>query len=947
MALAAGIALVAGCGGDHGLLLDVTGEASFTRLRVEVKADDDRPFFWEEFDVPPDPMRDLTMVPYRLGIKLPSAGRYGVHVTDISAGPASQSWSGSFQVSGVVEGTARLRGFVAGDACLEPGAPCDLDGDGWQAGCWPDAPAQDCALFDCRDDDPGVNPFALDTCGNGLDEDCSGADEPCEDRDGDGCDESVDCDDDDPDVHPRGPGTCEGPGQPLFCEGVEPYCDNGKDEDCSGTDAACGTDEDCDGYEACAGPLGGCDCDDADPAIRPGATEICQDVVDQDCDGDPDNGCDRCDEDGDGWYGEHPERGCSVDPAARDCDDADRAINPGATADCGGQEGTAPCTVRGYCAGAVDDDCDGTVNEGCPAPGCDADGDGFAPAACGPVPAATDCNDMDASVYPGAPDVCGDGIMQNCSIDLGCASDADGDGYNAAAECDDTDNSVHPGAVEVCDGVDQDCDGVVDEGNPLATANPGESLDAYACNDDNDGACGPLIGRCVCSPTIPDSIRQDGNRVTCPNEVDALAPVGPRCFGAPQPGAEMCNGVDDDCDALTDDATIDVGDSCGATDVGECVFGTTICSGGSIMCNGYIGPVGESCDTRDNDCDGSIDDGLGLGTMCDGGDTDFCVEGTLICDIPTGGVICSDGTGSTTEICNSMDDDCDGTTDEGFNVGMACDGADGDTCNEGSLQCNAPGTGTNCTDTTGTNTEACNGFDDDCDGTTDEGYALGVLCDGADADLCQEGVTVCNGTGTGTTCGDVTGNNTELCNFFDDDCDGMTDEGFVLGMACDGSDSDLCIEGVTECDGIMTRCSDMTGGTTELCNGADDDCDGSTDESAACSPGLTCVTAVCVCTMSSCSTGCCASGTSCSSGMTLSSCGTGGGSCTNCTVGMYADNCTSGMCRCGSGAACTDFTRANNCGGTPATCRCGTNPQCAVGMYCCPDNTCKNSMAAC
>jgi hypothetical protein len=916
--LLAALAVLPACGGDHGLLLDVTADSPFTRLRVEVKGDDDRPFFWEEFDVPADPMRDLTTQPYRLGIKLPSSGRYGVHVTDISAGPASQSWSGSFQVSGVVEGTAHLRSLVAGS---------DMDGDGWQTGCWPDAPPADCALADCNDADPGVNPFAIDTCGNGVDEDCSGADSPCEDKDEDGYDESVDCDDDDPDVHPRDPG---------FCEGVDPYCDNGKDEDCSGTDAACGTDEDCDGYEACAGMLGDCDCNDSDPDIRPDATEICQDVVDQDCDGNPDNGCDRCDEDGDGWYGDHPERGCSVDPASRDCDDTDRGINPGATDDCGGQEGSAPCTIRGYCAGGVDEDCDGMVNEGCPAPGCDADGDGFAPAACGPAPAATDCNDADPNVYPGAPDVCGDGIMQNCSIDLACASDADMDGYNAAADCDDTDNGVHPGGVETCDGVDQDCDGLVDEGNP--SMNPGESLDTYACNDDNDGSCAPVVGRCVCSATIPDSIRQDGNRVVCPMEVDALAPVGPRCFGAPQPTSELCNGADDDCDALTDDATIDIGDSCGATEVGECSFGTTICSGGSIMCDGYVGPVPESCDMLDNDCDGSNDDGLGLGTSCDGGDTDFCLEGTMICN-GSGGVVCSDGTGSTTELCNALDDDCDGTTDEGFNVGMACDGTDGDTCNEGNLACNAAGTGTVCTDTTSTNVESCNGFDDDCDGTTDEGFALGVACDGADLDLCLEGVTVCNGAGTGTVCSDVSGSNMEICNFADDDCDGSIDEGFTLGMPCDGSDSDMCIEGVTECDGIGTRCSDMSTSTTELCNGADDDCDGSTDEMAACGSGLTCMAASCVCTTTSCS-GCCASGTSCSGGTSLSSCGSGGGSCTNCTVGMFADNCSMGMCRCGTGAACTDLLRTNNCGGTggpggTATCRCGTGAACSTGQLCC------------
>src|SRR5262249_17099088 len=150
-----------------------------------------------------------------------------------------------------------------------------------------------------------------------------------------------DCDDHDPNVHPRDPG---------FCEGVPPYCGNGRDDDCQGGDIACGTDEDCDGWANCDGGATPCDCNDADPAIHPGAVEICLDTADQDCDGNPDNGCDRCDEDGDGWYGEHPERGCEIAPEFRDCDDTDRAVHPGATDDCGGSEGAPGCAARGYCA---------------------------------------------------------------------------------------------------------------------------------------------------------------------------------------------------------------------------------------------------------------------------------------------------------------------------------------------------------------------------------------------------------------------------------------------------------------------------------------------------------------------------------------------------------------------------------------------------------------------
>lgn len=72
----------------------------------------------------------------------------------------------------------------------------------------------------------------------------------------------------------------------------------------------------------------------------------------------------------------------------------------------------------------------------------------------------------------------------------------------------------------------------------------------------------------------------------------------------------------------------------------------------------------------------------------------------------------------------------------------------------------------------------------------------------------------------------------DLCNGLDDDCDGFTDEGFEPGVACDGADGDLCIEGVVECDSVTgaTRCSDQTGTLIEVCNDKDDDCDIGIDE---------------------------------------------------------------------------------------------------------------------
>ena len=201
-------------------------------------------------------------------------------------------------------------------------------------------------------------------------------------------------------------------------------------------------DRDGDGFETPA------DCDDGNAAINPGALDPgtspyptdprCPDAygfgggesngVDDDCDGRidehvsistcnyfPDAGYE--DADGDGFN------------SATDCNDADPTIHPGAA------EG---------CCERVDRNCDGVIGDPDPGVSCncfwDDDGDGFG-TGFGPGP---DCNDADATVYPGAPEVCGDGIDQDCD-------GVDGGGY------------------EYCDGVDNDCDGLVDEVGPDGT----------------------------------------------------------------------------------------------------------------------------------------------------------------------------------------------------------------------------------------------------------------------------------------------------------------------------------------------------------------------------------------------------------------------------------------------------------------------------------------------
>ena len=184
-------------------------------------------------------------------------------------------------------------------------------------------------------------------------------------------------------------------------------------------------DADADGYTIADG-----DCDDADPAVNPGATEDC-DGVDTDCDGTtPD---DEDDVDADGWM-----------VCEGDCDDMDLTISPGGIEECDG----------------IDNDCDDEIDEGCG--GADADGDGYVDVAEG----GDDCDDTNADIHPDATEEC-DGVDNDCDeeIDEDCyGTDDDGDGWTVEdGDCDDTDPAVNPDATEIIgDGIDNDCDGIAE-----------------------------------------------------------------------------------------------------------------------------------------------------------------------------------------------------------------------------------------------------------------------------------------------------------------------------------------------------------------------------------------------------------------------------------------------------------------------------------------------------
>jgi hypothetical protein len=346
--------------------------------------------------------------------------------------------------------------------------------------------------------------------------------------------------------------------------------------------------------------------------------------------------------------------------------------------------------------------------------------------------------------------------------------------------------------------------------------------------------CRPIEGECTCSANAIAVTASTACSVT--NELGTCEGArscdltGLSACDATAAAPETCDGADEDCDEVIDEDFVSLGEACDGEDADQCEDGTLTCSEGSLGCVDESDDHVEVCNGEDDDCDGTVDESFAnVGLPCDGEDLDSCLDGAWVCN--NGGEVCDDDGSSVSELCNGIDDDCDGFIDETFaDLGTFCDGGDTDLCTDGKWVCGADG-GVACDDSDDDSfVETCNDIDDDCDGEVDEGYPdKGLACDGGDNDQCQEGVWQCGA--DGLICTDNSSDNAEVCNGQDDDCDGQVDEGYDLkGQPCDGADSDLCAEGLWTCNGTDLVCSDTTGPNAEVCNNQDDDCDGDVDE---------------------------------------------------------------------------------------------------------------------
>ncbi len=473
---------------------------------------------------------------------------------------------------------------------------------------------------------------------------------------------------------------CEGgsPESEEICDGIDNNCDGQVDEDLTTTFYA---DADSDGFgspddtvSACEVPEGytmdATDCDDTDPEVYPDAPEFC-DGVDNNCDGDPDDGAEATwypdlDEDG---YGDStlPETGCSPGPKYTttdgDCDDTNSEVSPGGVEVCDG----------------LDNNCDQQIDEGVLFTFYkDSDGDGFGSPeetmnVCEPtdglVENSEDCDDSDSYVNPDAAELC-DSVDNNCDgvIDEDGSADgtafyldSDGDGYGDRnsqiqscdipsgyvdnfSDCDDSSADVSPSSPEFCNSQDDDCDGTVDESDAF------DAVIFYVDND-GDGFGDPNQSSRGC-------VVQTGHVIDSTDCDDANNSVNP---GA----SEICNGSDDNCDGNIDETLPQIvyysdsdgdgfGDPYSSQTACQQPFGMVSDSSDCDDSDPNVNPDAlEICDLLDNDCDGQFE--VGTDASCP---AESCLE-IIILDpgIPDGVYwIDPDGIGSYEAYCDMSTD---------------------------------------------------------------------------------------------------------------------------------------------------------------------------------------------------------------------------------------------------------------------------------------------------
>jgi len=554
------------------------------------------------------------------------------------------------------------------------------------------------------------------------------------------------------------------------------------------------------------------DCNDTDPSIGGGGSEVCDNGIDDDCDG-------------------------FVDCYDSDCSGA---VNCAGALTCDFEGGSAPwpnCDSGEDCNSCPSDcgACPVTRGDGFCDPSCNECNDYYG--------AGLDCYCGDGVICSSRGEQCdddnnadGDGCSSICRNEVSSCEDIDLDGYDTcdpgtfgddgnSADCNDSNTAIHPGATELCDSVDNNCNSTMNEGftaeqcpNVCAAlgwhwaGNATLLLPALNCCGNDPNEAGPY--------QITETSCSDGNDNNCNGLTDINdANCGGGCnntgendhINAATPG--QCNQCtvngDQEGDQTTDNPTIDwlspsgIADTCDsdcntamATTATRSVYRSAentlaLCADGyDNDCNGLYNCADPGCQTTTaccaNECTVSGTRGCVTGTTtvrweCGNFDADPCLERQ---EISCGTQICNTSNGNCVTPCT--DDDNDGYSLEG---GGSCCGASGTA---------ACGTGIDCNDSNPymypSGTETCDGYDNNCNGNTDEG------CDDDGDNYCDIAMsyynnwaappylpivaTPCANTSSSANrdCDDtntaVNPGATEVCDGADNNCNSSTDEGF-------------------------------------------------------------------------------------------------------------------------------------------------------------------------
>ncbi len=431
--------------------------------------------------------------------------------------------------------------------------------------------------------------------------------------------------------------------------------------------------------------------------------------------------------------------------------------------------------------------------------------------------------------------------------------------------------------AEVCDGLDNDCDGMVDE---LDRPIPSRTT-LFFGQDTHFGRANRLVAiladggeRVVMENSELNWIRFifgripiGQTRVDVPGNVLQLrlegggdAVISVHAIGdqdgrrLPVPGdlRNLRSGQTSERVEYAD--SLGLGQECGS-DMGACTLGAWACQDGAVVCAGGVEPVAEpdACDGVDDDCDGMVDEDIrescdstcGRGTRACADNSPCLAACEQRCGV-TGYRSCADGAqvygpcvyDFPAEVCDGVDNDCDGNVDEGFQIDQPCFAGDGQCRVEGVFGCTEDGA-VACSALPGEpGEEVCDGADNDCDGMVDE-------VDAPPADVqegvCQGAEQVCDGANgfvepDYSLIADYEDPETS-CDGLDNDCDGSVDEADDLEQAPDAlMQSGVCRGAEQVCEGangwVEPDYSQIAGyeATEVTCDdNEDNDCDGQRD----------------------------------------------------------------------------------------------------------------------